>query len=36
VPKLEVPKILEYTSIMGKKYLIERSVDEIAVKLLQT
>jgi hypothetical protein len=36
VPKLEVPKIQEFTSIMGKKYLIERSIEDISAKLLTT
>ena len=34
VPKLEVPEIKVFDSKMGKKYLVERSLEEIAVKLL--
>ncbi len=33
VPKLEVPKIQELETQMGNKYLIERSIEEIAFKL---
>jgi hypothetical protein len=29
-----VPKIVEYTSKMGQKYIFERSLDQITVKLL--
>lgn len=34
VPKLEVPAIDEYTSGMGKTFLVERTLAEIADKLL--
>ena len=34
VPKLEVPEIQIFDSKMGKKYLVERNLEEIAVKLL--
>lgn len=34
VPKLEVPEIQEYESKMGKKYLVERSLIEVADKVL--
>lgn len=34
VPKLEVPKIQEFTSINGYKYLVKRSPDEIATELM--
>lgn len=34
VPKLEVPEIKIFDSKMDKKYLVERSLEEIAVKLL--
>ena len=30
VPKLDVPEIQEYESAMAKKYLVERSLSEIA------
>jgi hypothetical protein len=30
VPKLEIPKIVEYESQMGNKYLIQRKLEEIA------
>ena len=33
VPKLQVPPILEFQSIMGNKYLVERSIEEITQKL---
>ena len=33
VPKLQVPPILEFQSIMGNKYLVERSIEEITDKL---
>lgn len=36
VPKLEIPKIQEYTSAAGNKYILERNIDEIAIKLLDT
>ena len=34
VPKLEVPAIADYESKMQLKYVVERSVDDIATKLL--
>lgn len=34
VPKLEVPEIHEYESKMGKSYLVERSLADVAEKLL--
>ena len=34
VPKLTVPDIADFESKMGRAYLVERTVDEIAVKLL--
>jgi len=34
VPKLEVPKIQEWTTQTNNKYLVERSMDEIAQKLM--
>ena len=36
VPKLEVPKILEFQSKMGNKYLVERSLEEITIKIMDT
>jgi hypothetical protein len=33
VPKLQVPPIHEFTTVMGNKYLIERSFAEITDKL---
>jgi hypothetical protein len=35
VPKLEVPKIKEYTTQTNNKYLVERSMDEIAGKIME-
>lgn len=35
VPKLEIPVIAEYDTVLGKKFLIERSYKDIAQKLLQ-
>ena len=35
VPKLEVPKIKEYTTQTNNKYLVERSMDEIASKIME-
>ena len=35
VPKLEVPEIKEFQSEMGKPFLIERSTEDIAEKLMQ-
>ena len=34
VPKLEVPTIVEYESTLGKPFLIERSFQDIAKKLM--
>ncbi len=34
VPKLEVPKIKEWTTQTNNKYLVERSMDEIATKIM--
>ena len=34
VPQLQVPSILEFSSEMGNKYLIERSVQDIAHKIV--
>ncbi len=34
VPKLEVPKIQEWTTQTGNKYLVERSMEEIAQKIM--
>jgi hypothetical protein len=34
VPKLEVPKIQEWTAPSGNKYLIERNLDEISKKIM--
>ena len=36
VPKLAVPSIEHFESGMGNRYLIERSLDEIATKLMDT
>ena len=35
IPKLEVPDIKDYESAMGKKFVIERSLDDIAEKLMK-
>jgi hypothetical protein len=35
VPKLEVPEIKDYTSNMGQKFVIERSFEDIADKLIK-
>lgn len=35
VPKIEVPKIKDFKSVMDQKYVIERSMEEIAEKLLK-
>lgn len=34
VPKLEIPKIQEWTAPSGNKYLIERNLDEISGKIM--
>ena len=36
VPKLAVPSIHEFESMMGNKYLVERSLEEITTKLMDT
>lgn len=35
VPKLPVPEIMDYTSAMEKKFVFERSMDDIAEKLMK-
>ena len=35
MPQLEVPKVSDYATEMGNQYVVERHLDEIAIKLME-